>query len=144
MEIFRSHFRELPVVTSELIHFRTSVNYPCPKFYLPKNGTESNQNVRDRSTPTRMGYTQRIDPSITRHDDSPGRGPTVFVQRQPLEPDRLPKVKIVLTFRRYGPLHPTPIQQDVDTCNYESMTKHVFGGQTDEDECDFGDMSRHK
>ena len=30
-EIFCSHFYELPVVTSELMHFRTSVNYPCPK-----------------------------------------------------------------------------------------------------------------
>ena len=46
----------------------------------------------DCSTPTRMGYTQRIDLPITRRDASPGRGPAVFVQRRPLEPDRLPKV----------------------------------------------------
>ena len=41
---------------------------------------------------TRMGYTQRIDPPITRRDASPGRSPAVFVQRRPLEHDRLPKV----------------------------------------------------
>ena len=36
--------------------------------------------------------------------------------------------------------HYTPLQQGVDTCDYESMTKHAFGGQTGEDECDRGAM----
>ena len=39
--------------------------------------------------------------------------------------------------------HYAPLQQDVDTCDYESMTKYALGGQTDEDECDWGDMSHH-
>ena len=40
--------------------------------------------------------------------------------------------------------HYTPLQQDVDTSDYKSMTKHAFGGQTGDDECDCGDMSHHK
>ena len=40
--------------------------------------------------------------------------------------------------------HYTTLQQDVDACYYESMTKHAFGSQTGEDECDCGDMSHHK
>ena len=58
----------------------------------PRTVLNSNRDVRELLYTRTMGYTQRINPPITRRDARPGRGPAVFVQRRPFEPDRLPKV----------------------------------------------------
>ena len=88
-----------------------------------------------------MGHTQRIDrPTKCRYASS-SRTPSVFIQHQPLVPDRLPHVCGVLAFWCYEPLHPL---QDIDTCDYESMTNHAFGKLVGKDECDCDAMSHHK
>ena len=113
------------------------------RFYLPKNGTEPKPGCQGIAL--RLCEWATLKESIVQLHDT-----------MPALTDALPCSFSVdhsnligfLKCRKCSPFdvmdHYTPLQQDVDTCDYESMTKHAFGGQTDEDECDFRDMSHHK
>ena len=99
--------------------------------FSPKNETERKPGRQGIALRLHKRVTFRDERQTTYRDASPSRGPSVFVQRRSLEPDRLPNVQRGLAFRHYGPLHAPARRRHRD---YESTTKHAFGG----DECNFG------